>query len=189
MKNLKLYGEISQNLELQSPQEVLLFSAFDIERNRLFFASSANIIYTAHLSSFQNGKSKGLLLPSEINQIELEDGDLITAFDYLMEKEALIIGTENGLLLLHNIDDNSTEIVGQVEGGVKCISPSPDGDLLAILTGFRQVLVMTHDWDLLYEIAVEEKENYGDGLDVNWMERICLGVLFHGEVMGNILLR
>jgi elongator complex protein 1 len=53
MKNLKLYGEISQNLELQSPQEVLLFSAFDIERNRLFFASSANIIYTAHLSSFQ----------------------------------------------------------------------------------------------------------------------------------------
>ncbi|KAJ6983195.1 elongator complex protein 1-like isoform X1 [Populus alba x Populus x berolinensis] len=125
MKNLKLYREISQNLELQSPQEVLVFSAFDIERNRLFFASSANIIYTAHLSSFQNGKSKGLLLPSEINQIELEDGDLITAFDYMMEKEALIIGTENGLLLLHNIDDNSTEIVGQVEGGVKCISRVP----------------------------------------------------------------
>ena len=86
-----------------------------------------------------------MLLPSEINQIELEDGDLITAFDFLMEKESLIIGTQNGLLLLHNVDDNSTEIVGQVEGGAECISPSPDGDLLAILTGFRQVLVMTHD--------------------------------------------
>ncbi|KAJ6325291.1 hypothetical protein OIU76_012385 [Salix suchowensis] len=106
------------------------FSVFDIERNRLFFASS-------------NGKSKGFLLPSEMNQIELEDGDLITAFDFLMEKESLIIGTQNGLLLLHNVDDNSTEIVGQDEGGVKCISPSPDGDLLAILTGFRQVLVIT----------------------------------------------
>ena len=98
-----------------------------------------------------------------INQIQLEDGDLITAFDYLLEKEALIIGTENGLLLLHNVDDNSTEIVGQVNGGVKCISPSPDGDLLAILTGFRQILVMTHDWDLLYETAVGD----GAGLDVS----------------------
>jgi elongator complex protein 1 len=98
-----------------------------------------------------------------INQIELEDGDLITAFDYLLEKEALIIGTENGLLLLHNVDHNSTEIVGQVTGGVKCISPSPDGDLLAILTGFRQMLVMTHDWDLLYETAV----GAGAGPDVS----------------------
>ncbi|KAB5544248.1 hypothetical protein DKX38_012360 [Salix brachista] len=164
MKNLKLYSEISQNLELQSQQEVLLFSAFDFERNRLFFASSNNFIYTADLSSFQKGKSKSLLLASSvINQIELEDGDLITAFDYLLEKEAVIIGTANGLLLLHNVDDNSTEIVGQVQGGVKCISPSPDGDLLAILTGFRQMLVMTHDWDLLYETAVGD----GDGLDVS----------------------
>jgi elongator complex protein 1 len=134
-----------------------------------------------------------LLLPSEINQIELEDGDLITAFDYLMEKEALIIGTENGLLLLHNIDDNSTEIVGQVEGGVKCISPSPDGDLLAILTGFRQVLVMTHDWDLLYEIAVEEKENYGDGLDVrkgqpfSLVTLVCILVVWFKFILQNAI--
>ena len=194
MKNLKLHSEISQNLELQSQQEALLFSAFDFERNRLFFASSNNFIYTADLSSFQvcalslllytlhpptkqiyeislylfhqNGKSKSLLLASSvINQIELEDGDLITAFDYLLEKEALIIGTENGLLLLHNVDHNSTEIVGQVNGGVKCISPSPDGDLLAILTGFRQMLVMTHDWDLLHETAVGDGD--GAGLDVS----------------------
>lgn len=54
-----------------------------------------------------------------MNQIELEDGDLITAYDFLMEKESLMIGTQNGLLLLHNVDDNSTEIVGQVEGGAK----------------------------------------------------------------------
>lgn len=124
-------------------------------------------IYEISLYLFhQNGKSKSLLLASSvINQIELEDGDLITAFDYLLEKEALIIGTENGLLLLHNVDDNSTEIVGQVNGGVKCISPSPDGDLLAILTGFRQMLVMTHDWDLLHETAVGDGD--GAGLDVS----------------------
>lgn len=73
-----------------------------------------------------------------------------------MEKEALIIGTSFGLLLLNNVDDNATEIVGRVEGGVKCISPSPDGDLLGVITGFGQILVMTLDWDVLYEIALDD---------------------------------
>ena len=35
--------------------------------------------------------------------------------------------------------DDIIEIVGQVEGGVSCISPSPDGDLFAIMTGFVQI--------------------------------------------------
>lgn len=55
MKNLKLYSELSSKLVLQSKDEdeAVLLSAFDIERSRLFFASSANRIYTTHLSSFQ----------------------------------------------------------------------------------------------------------------------------------------
>lgn len=73
-----------------------------------------------------------------------------------MEKEALLVGTSNGLLLLHSVDDNDTQIVGGVDGGVKCIAPSPDGDLLAITTGSGQILVMTQDWDLLYETALED---------------------------------
>lgn len=73
-----------------------------------------------------------------------------------MEKEALIIGTSSGVLLLYNVDDNVTEVVGKVEGGVKSLSPSPDGDLLCIITGLGQMLVMTHDWDLLYEITLED---------------------------------
>lgn len=99
----------------------------------------------------------------EVDQIDLEPGDFITSFDYLMEKEALMVGTSNGHLMLHIVDGHSTEVVGQVEGGVKCISPSLDGDLLGIITGFGQILVMTHDWDLLYETALEDLP---DGVDV-----------------------
>lgn len=91
-----------------------------------------------------------------VEPIDLEPGDFLTSMDYLMEKEALVVGTSNGHLLLYNVDDNATEIVGRIEGGVKCISPSPDGDLLAVITGFGQILVMTHDWDLLYETALED---------------------------------
>ncbi|GKU91909.1 hypothetical protein SLEP1_g5716 [Rubroshorea leprosula] len=157
MNNLKLYSEVTSNLVLQSEEEVILFSAYDIEGSRFFFASSANLIYTTHLSSFQNGKvqTKGPL-QAEVDPIDLEGGDFITAFDYLLEKEALIVGTASGILLLHSVDGNGTEEVGRVEGGVKCISPSPDGDLIGVTTGFGQLLVMTHDWELLYETAMED---------------------------------
>ncbi|KAJ4830409.1 putative elongator complex protein 1 [Turnera subulata] len=167
MKNLKLYSETTLNLELlqQSHEESILFSALDIERNRLFFASSTNLIYTTHLSSFQNGRrisGQSRRLSAEASPLELEEGDFIAALDYLMEKEALLVGTQNGVLLLYSVDDNVTEVVGRVEGGVVRIAPSPDGDLLAIVSGFGQVLVMTPDWDLLYEFSLDE-----DPLDVS----------------------
>lgn len=187
MKNLKLYSEITSNLELQSEGEVLLFAAYDIESNRFFFASSDNLIYTLHLSSFQNERAwtKGPL-QAEIDPLGLEPEDVITSFDYLMEKEALIVGTSSGLLLLHNVDGKETEVVGQVEGGVKCISPSPDGDLLGVTTGLGQLLVMTHDWDLLYETALED---HPEGVDVNWIfcPEMFWEAPFLGEVMGSTL--
>lgn len=80
-----------------------------------------------------------------------------------MEKEALLLGTNNGQMLLFNVDEKFTEVVGQVEGGVKCISPSPDGDLLCIITGSDQMLVMTHDWYLLHETSLCDLP---DGVDV-----------------------
>ncbi|PON49463.1 IKI [Parasponia andersonii] len=168
MNNLKLYSEVSLYLGLQSKEEVVTFSAFDVERNRFFFASSTNSVYTTHLSSFQNeGAWRRTSLPVEVDRIELEDGDCITSFDYVMEKEALLLGTQSGLMLLHNVDGKFTEVVGQVEGGVRCISPSPDGDLLCIITGFEQMLVMTHDWDLLYETSLRDLP---DGVDspISW---------------------
>ncbi|KAG6734750.1 hypothetical protein I3842_01G285800 [Carya illinoinensis] len=155
MNNLKLYSELSSKLELESKEEdeSVLFSAFDIERSRLFFASSANRIYTTHLSSFHNERTWSL--SADVDSIDLEPNDYITALEYLMEKEALVIGTFDGLLLLHGVDGNETTMVGRVEGGVRCISSSPDGDVLAVLSRLGQILVMTHDWDLLYETALE----------------------------------
>ncbi|KAK4717203.1 hypothetical protein R3W88_015541 [Solanum pinnatisectum] len=153
MKNLKILKEQFSKLQLQSEDEVISFAAFDVERNRLFLASSSNFIYTLSLPSSNNA---GAWDSISDNLIDLEPGDFITSMDYLMEKEALIIGTSYGLLLLYTADDNTTEIVGRLEGGVKCISPSPDGDLLGVITGFGQILVMTPDWDVLYEMSLDD---------------------------------
>lgn len=77
------------------------------------------------------------------------------ALDYLMEKEALILGTLDGFLLQHSLDVDSTEAVGRVEGSVKTIAATPDGSLLAVATGLGQLILMTHDWDVLYEVMLE----------------------------------
>ncbi|KAK6116222.1 hypothetical protein DH2020_050018 [Rehmannia glutinosa] len=159
MNNLKLSWEVCSELQLQreNGEEFLQLAAMDMERNRLFFASSANFIYATQLPSPQiEGALNKSSFPSSAQLIELETGDSITCLEYLMEKEALIIGTSKGLLLLHSVDDNATEIVGRVEGGFRCISPSPDGDLLAMITGFGQILVMNLDWDLLYEMLLDD---------------------------------
>lgn len=95
-------------------------------------------------------------MPVEVCSIDLETGDFITAFDYLAEKESLLIGTSRGLLLVHEVESNVTELVGNIEGGVKCVSPSPTGDLLGLISGFGQLLVMTYDWDLMYERSLPE---------------------------------
>lgn len=36
------------------------------------------------------------------------------------------------------------------------MAASPDGELLLLATGFGQLLVMTQDWDLLYEVTLDE---------------------------------
>lgn len=96
------------------------------------------------------------VFPEEVHHVDVETGDYVTSFDYLMEKEALIVGTRNGVLLLVSMDGHGSEVVGRVEGGVKRISPSPDGDLLCVISGLGQILVMTHDWDLMYETTLED---------------------------------
>ncbi|KAL8218167.1 hypothetical protein R6Q57_021540 [Mikania cordata] len=163
MKNLKLLWELSSHLQLNSERresEVICCIAFDIEQNRFFFASSANAIYTLHFSSSQNEGSG--VSTTLIEAVNLDTGDSITSLEYLMEKESLLIGTSSGDLLLYNVDDSSMEVVGKVEGGVKSISPSPDGDLICIITGISQMLVMTHDWDLLYETPLEDRIDDAD---------------------------
>lgn len=112
--------------------------------------------------------SKNSSLSADVSTVDLEPDDNVTSFDYLMEKEALLLGTSNGLLLLYDVDDaNATQVVGNVEGGVNCISLSPDGELISIVTGFGQMLVMTHDWDLLYETPLHDDDDLPQGHHVS----------------------
>lgn len=89
----------------------------------------------------------------------MESDDHITALDYLMEREVLIAGTSNGFVLLYSVDNCSTEVVGRVDQGIRDISPSPDGVLTAVAFGIGQILLMTQDWEVLYETTSDKLEH------------------------------
>ncbi|GLJ06834.1 hypothetical protein SUGI_0049640 [Cryptomeria japonica] len=159
MKNLKVFKEFIANVKLQDQNEELLISALDVENNRLFFASSANIIYGINLSAAHETQwTIDLCLPSQ-GALGLEIEDQITGMDYRIEQEALILGTSAGDLLLVNPTSRTVEVVGRIEGGVETIASSPDGALLAVATGFGQLLLMTQDWEVLYEVTHDLDHN------------------------------
>ncbi|KAM0870604.1 hypothetical protein ACQ4PT_039858 [Festuca glaucescens] len=157
MKNLKLVSRIVQELQLQLDGETLVVSAIDAERHRAFFVSSANFLYSVHLlaSTQQPLQWSKTTLDSDVEEVVLEPGDFIVSMDYLMEKESLLLGSADGCLLLYNVEERTTEVVGRVEGGVKTVASSPDGALLSVTTGFGQLLVMTHDWEVLFETSID----------------------------------
>ncbi|PUZ38019.1 hypothetical protein GQ55_9G163500 [Panicum hallii var. hallii] len=161
MKNLRLVTRLPQQLQLQLGGETLVASAIDAERRRAFFASSVNFIYTVQLpaTSAQGQQplpwSKITAQHSDVEEVVLEPGDCIVAMDYLMERESLLLGSSAGCLLLYNVEEKTTEVVGRLEGGVNTIASSPDGALLSVTTGLGQLLVITQDWEVLFEASLD----------------------------------
>ena len=73
-------------------------------------------------------------------------GDSIVALLHVAELDALCVPTLDGrLVLLHDADGTADE-VGTVEAGVVVAAWSPDEELLAIVTGGAQLLLMSKVW-------------------------------------------
>ncbi|KAJ1291579.1 hypothetical protein BS78_02G326300 [Paspalum vaginatum] len=163
MKNLRLVTRLRHQHQLHIDGETLVASAIDAERRRAFFASSANFIYTVPLPvSFTHEQSlqwsKIANGHSNVEEVVLEPGDCIVAMDYLMERESLLLGSLAGCLLLYNVEEKTTQVVGRLEGGVSTIASSPDGALLSVTTGLGQLLVITQDWEVLFETSLDPQD-------------------------------
>lgn len=100
-----------------------------------------------------------------MEEVVLDPGDRIVAMDYLMERESLLLGSSDGCLLLYNVEEKTTEVVGRLEGGVNTIASSPDGALLSVTTGLGQLLVITQDWEVLFETSLDPQDETIDNTD------------------------
>ncbi|GFR43052.1 hypothetical protein Agub_g4058, partial [Astrephomene gubernaculifera] len=78
----------------------------------------------------------------------------VASFSHVLELDALCIATRGGAIALLHVGEGEEphlEQVGCVDDGLSCLEWSPDGELLAALSGAGNLLVMNQAWELLYE--------------------------------------
>jgi hypothetical protein len=86
--------------------------------------------------------------------LPLSDGAAVTCLAYLAEQEICLIGTSQGSLMTFD-GDSGAEPVGTMDSAVLAIAVSPDGQLIAILTGSGQLLLMNPFWEVEAETSVQ----------------------------------
>lgn len=75
------------------------------------------------------------------------------------------------------VKGEKAEIIGRISDGVLCASWSPSGDLVCLVTGKRQLLLLTADFDLVHEGPVEQDDSDERFVNVGWGKK---ETQFHG---------
>ncbi|KAI8061443.1 IKI3 family-domain-containing protein [Gongronella butleri] len=108
----------------------------------------------------------------------------VVSFTYLSDLQAVCLSTRDGdILLLHkerfDNGNDPVEVVGSVDTGIEAMAWSPDQDLVVLITGQKNVLEMTQDFDTITEIPLHVAEQ-GQGVQhsVGWGKK---ETQFHGS--------
>lgn len=78
----------------------------------------------------------------------------VTCLAYSVEQEKCVIGTSQGGLMTYD-GESGIEQAGTLDSAVLAIEVSPDGQLIAILTGSGQLLLMNSFWEVEAETSVQ----------------------------------
>lgn len=78
----------------------------------------------------------------------------VTCLAYSLEQEQCVMGTSEGSLMTYRVD-SGVEPTGTLDSAVLAIEVSPDGQLIAILTGSGQLLLMNPFWEVEAETSVQ----------------------------------
>eukprot|EP00899_Mesostigma_viride_P027265 jgi/Mesvir1/7723/Mv11669-RA.1 len=74
------------------------------------------------------------------------------ALEYVIEHESVLVAMASGELLLVQPANESTEYVGNVEGGLSAVAGAPDGTKFVLATSRGNLILMTVEWDVLTEV-------------------------------------
>ncbi|KAI9485105.1 IKI3 family-domain-containing protein [Zychaea mexicana] len=109
----------------------------------------------------------------------------IVGFTFLSDQQVACLAARNGDIMLISKErfdsgDEAVEIVGSVDTGICAMAWSPDQDLVVLVTGAKNVLEMTQDFDTITEFALQvEEEGEGVQHSVGWGKK---ETQFHGSV-------
>ncbi|CAD7702171.1 unnamed protein product [Ostreobium quekettii] len=75
---------------------------------------------------------------------------------FLLELESLFLCLSSGELLLIDCKGEDVEDVGIVEGSLAAAAWSPDGEILALVSGQGNLLLMNMEWEVLSEVCLHQ---------------------------------
>eukprot|EP00288_Rhodomonas_lens_P013321 CAMPEP_0177706240 /NCGR_PEP_ID=MMETSP0484_2-20121128/9121_1 /TAXON_ID=354590 /ORGANISM="Rhodomonas lens, Strain RHODO" /LENGTH=1245 /DNA_ID=CAMNT_0019217691 /DNA_START=54 /DNA_END=3791 /DNA_ORIENTATION=- len=155
MDNLIALGAIPLRVEDSAG---IKFVASDGLRNAVFVA-----LQDKRIVGFDEKNKK------ELFAVDIPCSSDILGMHCMPELDSIVITCTDGTLLLLNMDEQSFEPVGDLEGGILCSSVSPDGELLLCLTATGTMIVFNSEWDVLVEKELGASERpAGDRPTVAW---------------------
>ena len=96
------------------------------------------------------------------------DGLHLTSMSYQLELDSVCISLSSGIIALVHADSREVEEVGSVDGGILALEWSPDGDVLAMMTGSGTVLIMSQEWEALSEIPLLSTGAGATDCSISW---------------------
>ncbi|KAG8722224.1 hypothetical protein FRC09_006606 [Ceratobasidium sp. 395] len=157
MRNLSL---LSSTLDLiPEGKRVATGTAFDTDSNVTYAATEKTLPDGGtDVEVWQLPASEDSIpfatLTSEVNA-PFDTTQQIVSFTFLAESRQLVIILAGGDIAVLVVDDASEsaefEIIGSVEPGIKAAAWSPDESQIVLVNGKDELLIMTKDFDVLFE--------------------------------------
>lgn len=160
MKNLKLLANRIVELESNDIQKLCISN----ERSDFIFYATGNELFSFDWSSLSTNELAPL-------------SDVVT-FEHLSLNNELCLATATGDVFTLNLHNQTTETITFCENGIVAMAWSHDQEVVAFVTGTKQLVVMNSAYDPMNECQLDDDE-FGEGqfINVGWGKK---ETQFHG---------
>ncbi len=155
MKNLVLEGCRAADLLRDSKAAAVADFCIHAAESKIFVSTVDGYVHCCHLEGMKVLRflhvpwAKKRLRPvsqeewkTEIYPVEgLEQQ--VTSMSYVVELDAVCLSMSSGAIVVIHSEAHLAEEVGCIEGGIVAMEWSPDGDVVAIITGTGSMIVMS----------------------------------------------
>ncbi|KAI8490926.1 hypothetical protein Bbelb_313450, partial [Branchiostoma belcheri] len=97
-----------------------------------------------------------------------DDTSHLVGIQFLQDQDSVCAATSSGDVILWNILTQELECVGTVASGLTCMAWSPNQDLVLLTTGEEKMVMMTSDFNPIFETNIHQEEFGEDVAMQSW---------------------
>ncbi|KAL6043697.1 Elongator complex protein 1 [Balamuthia mandrillaris] len=98
-----------------------------------------------------------LTMEQDLSEVIPAEGFVVGCL-FVPDLNAVCIAIAAGDLIVFDVEQQTAECVGFVDSEIRCMSWSPDYEVMVLVTGNNTLVAMTQEWDILVEVPIEEED-------------------------------